>query len=144
MHVAISAVRSPELSASPLRPQREQAAAASSGAGEEVLAYLTLAPGEAARLPAGIHRVRAVRGTAHLTHAGRDLILWAGEPAVTLEADARAERELGPVVASPLGGEETVLEFCTESAEEGARWLTALFAAGRSGWRKRWTRFWSR
>jgi len=90
------------------------------GAGAE---YVTLLPGELARLPGGrrgapARVVRALSGTVWLTHGGNDEILWPGETFLLEPQGAYDARRYGPVLAGTLGPHGAVLELQSSAPED--------------------------
>lgn len=75
---------------------------------------VTALPGEAIALPGGTTlRVRAVSGTAYITHTGRDLFLWRGD---VERLAAVSVRTWGAPVLSALGERPATVVVETERA----------------------------
>lgn len=75
------------------------------GAADRTLAQrIFLHPNELYRVPATYRQVRTSRGIAHISHAGRDFVLQAGECATL-------DRAADVALISPLHSETLVLEL---------------------------------
>lgn len=98
--------------------------------------YVTLLPGELARLPrarrgAAACVVRVLSGTVWLTHAGNDEVLWPGESMRLEPQNGFDARRYGPTLVSVLGGRGAAIELGAAGDDDAAAGKTR----GPGAWR---------